>query len=310
MQTSSYSSPPKSVTKPITLWDAIAEHISLVSGEDFIPEAPIAIKGSCINFTVQLTDNKRNFFIKLNEAQLIDMFAMEAEGLNILANTHTFRIPNPICYGTSLGQAYLVMEYLNFGRANSNSAQEAGHLLAILHQIQVKNFGWKHDNCLGTNRQPNGWHANWIEFWRTQRLGFQLKLAKQNGYSGRLQVRGEQLLELFPNLLDHNPKPSLLHGDLWRGNFSYDQNGKPLIFDPAVYYGDQETDLAMTELFGGFSTEFYAAYREIWPLMPGYPVRKTFYNLYHILNHLNLFGGGYLGQARGMIDRLLAELGH
>jgi fructosamine-3-kinase len=298
------------ISESSPLWDTISQHISLVSKEKFVPNSSIAIRGGCINFTIRLTDGSRNFFIKINEARLLEMFAAEAEGLTELAKTCTFRVPDPICYGTSLGKAYLVMEYVNFGHANQDSAQEAGHLLAILHQTQAKNFGWQHNNYLGTTRQFNSWHTNWVEFWRTQRLSFQLKLAAQNGYGGRLQTRGEQLLELFPNLLSHAPKPSLLHGDLWRGNFSYDENGKPLIFDPAVYYGDRETDLAMTELFGGFSTEFYSAYRDIWPLDSGYPVRKTFYNLYHILNHLNLFGGGYLGQARGMIDRLLAELGH
>lgn len=297
-------------TESAFLWNAIARHISSIDGEDFKPEPPRIIKGGCVNFTVQLVDKKRSFFIKLNTSSLVNMFATEAEGLTELAKTRTFRVPKPICYGISLGQSYLVMEYVDFGRAEPNSVSIAGHLLATLHQTQAKNFGWQHDNHLGTTRQLNGWHQNWIEFWRKQRLGFQLQLAAQNGHSGRLQVRGEQLLELFPTLLNHNPTPSLLHGDLWRGNLSYDQNGKPLIFDPAMYYGDREVDLATTELFGGFSTEFYAAYRNVWPITPGYPVRKTFYNLYHILNHLNLFGGGYLGQARGMIDRLLAELGH
>lgn len=296
--------------KQISLWKAIAKHIALVSGDAFAPEEPVIIRGGCINFTVQLTDGQRNFFIKINDMRLIDMFAAEALGLAALMQTNTFRVPNPICYGSSLGQAYLVMESLHFGHASPNAAQEAGRLLALLHQTQTAKFGWQRDNYLGTTHQPNDWQTDWIHFWRKQRLGFQLNLAAKNGYGGRLQERGEQLLEYFPTLLNHAPKPSLLHGDLWRGNLGYDQDGKPVIFDPAVYYGDRETDLAMTELFGGFSKEFYAAYREIWPIAPGYPVRKTFYNLYHILNHLNLFGGGYLGQARGMIERLLAELGH
>jgi protein-ribulosamine 3-kinase len=112
----------------------------------------------------------------------------------------------------------------------------------------------------------------------------------------------------LPALLDHGPAPSLLHGDLWTGNLGYLPDGTPAVFDPAVYYGDREADLAMSELFGGFGRDFYAAYRDAWPLDAGYGTRKTLYNLYHILNHLNLFGGGYLGQARAMIDRLLAEI--
>lgn len=294
----------------ISLWKAIAKHIALVSGEAFAPEMPIAIKGGSINFTVQLTDGNRSFFVKLNDIRLIDMFAAEALGLKELLQTNTFRVPQPICYGSSSGQAYLVMEHLQFGHATPDSALAAGRLLAMLHQSHFAKFGWQRDNYIGTSFQFNNWQSNWIDFWRIQRLGMQLDLAARNGYGGQLQVRGQVLLELFPTLLDHSIQPSLLHGDLWRGNLGYDQNSQPIIFDPAVYYGDRETDLAMTELFGGFSKQFYAAYREIWPTSPGYSVRKTFYNLYHILNHLNLFGGGYLGQARGMIERLLAELGH
>jgi len=139
-------------------------------------------------------------------------------------------------------------------------------------------------------------------------LGFQLGLAARKGHRGRLQDQGERLLEALPVLLDHDPAPSLLHGDLWGGNLAFDSDGHPVIFDPAVYYGDREADVAMTELFGGFGWDFYAAYNEAWELDSGYPTRKVLYNLYHILNHLNLFGTGYLGQAQSMMDRLLAEV--
>jgi fructosamine-3-kinase len=149
--------------------------------------------------------------------------------------------------------------------------------------------------------------SDWVEFWRERRLGYQLHLAARQGFGGRLQKQGEQLMCRLPVLLDHAPAPSLLHGDLWGGNIAYDATGKAILFDPAVYYGDREADLAMTELFGGFGSGFYAAYREAWPLDAGYTTRKTLYNLYHILNHLNMFGGGYLSQAGSMVDRLLAE---
>jgi len=156
--------------------------------------------------------------------------------------------------------------------------------------------------------QPNGRNSDWAEFWATRRFGFQLSLAARNGFTGQLQTKGERLLDTLPALLNHAPAPSLLHGDLWGGNIAFDTDGHPVIFDPAVYYGDRETDLAMTELFGGFGAEFYAAYRDAWALDPGYRTRKTLYNLYHILNHLNLFGGGYLGQALGMVEELLAQV--
>jgi fructosamine-3-kinase len=269
----------------------------------------VAVGGGCINTTVRLSDGRRSYFVKLNSARLLEMFAAEAEGLAELARTGTLRVPRPLCHGSSDGQAYLVMEYLELGRPHSNAAREAGHRLAALHRTVASRFGWQRDNALGATPQPNGWLQDWMDFWRERRLGFQLRLAARYGYGGRLQERGERLLEACPALLDHTPAPSLLHGDLWSGNLGYAQDGQPLVFDPAVYYGDREADLAMTELFGGFPAAFYAAYREAWPLAPGYQVRKTLYNLYHILNHLNLFGGGYLGQALRMVERLLAELG-
>jgi fructosamine-3-kinase len=148
-----------------------------------------------------------------------------------------------------------------------------------------------------------------VEFWRTQRLGFQLRLAAGNGYGGRLQTQGERLLTELPALLaGHTPPAALLHGDLWSGNYSVDVGGAPVIFDPALYYGDRETDLAMTELFGGFSPRFYQAYNDAYPLSEGYRLRKSLYNLYHVLNHLNLFGGGYLAQAEQLLGGLLREL--
>ncbi|MFV2061542.1 MAG: fructosamine kinase family protein, partial [Gammaproteobacteria bacterium] len=142
------------------------------------------------------------------------------------------------------------------------------------------------------------------------RLGFQLELAGQNSYRGSLQKKGDKLMEKMSGLFpDGNPDASLLHGDLWSGNMAVLDTAMPVIFDPAIYYGDRETDIAMTELFGGFSENFYRAYNEHFPLDSGYSIRKTFYNIYHILNHLNLFGGGYGQQAESMIDKVLSELG-
>ena len=164
----------------------------------------------------------------------------------------------------------------------------------------------KPDRLLGATRQPNNWHTDWITFWREQRLGFQLELAAHHGYGGKLQLMGQTLMERLPEFfVDYQPVASLLHGDLWAGNHAYVADGNPVIFDPAPYYGDRETDLAMTELLGGFGSAFHAAYRAAWPLHAGYIQRKTLYNLYHILNHANLFGGGYARQAESMMKRLL-----
>lgn len=293
----------------MTDWTRIARHIAAASGEPFAPKSPRAIGGGCINSAVRLSDGHRSYFVKTNASSRLAMFEAELAGLQALAETRTLRVPQPLCCATTGAQAYLVMEYIQPGVPGRESPATAGRQLAQLHRCVGQRFGWYRDNTIGATPQPNGQSKDWAVFWRENRLGFQLRLAADKGYRGSLQQRGERLLARCAPLIEHAPCPSLLHGDLWGGNLTYDACGNPVIYDPAVYYGDREADLAMTELFGGFPTEFYAAYREAWPLDPGYDVRKVLYNLYHILNHLNLFGGGYLGQAQGMIDRLLAELG-
>ncbi len=288
-------------------WDFIAETIRDATGRSFtVTRPPRALGGGCINQTALLEEDERRYFVKLNRPSLLEMFRAEAAGLQELAASDTLRVPQPICHGVTGDQAFLVLEYLEL--SGSGDTAEAGRQLAALHRTTRERFGWDRDNAIGSSPQPNPPADSWIDFWREQRLGFQLRLAARNGHTGRLQERGALLLERLPALFDHRPVPSLLHGDLWGGNIAYDRAGQAVVFDPAVYYGDRETDLAMTELFGGFGRRFYAAYGESWPLDPGYETRKILYNLYHILNHLNLFGSGYGGQALGMIDRLLAEL--
>jgi fructosamine-3-kinase len=286
--------------------DDIAVQIAAALGRSFAPKPPRQVGGGCINRAVVLQDGDLQVFVKLNRADRLDMFEAEAAGLAEMAGTGTIRVPRPLCTGTSNGEAFIAMEYIALGGAPGDS-QAAGRSLAAMHRAVADRFGWHRDNTIGSTPQPNSRHDDWAAFWRTERLGFQLDLAARNGFGARLRSRGERLLGVFPALIDHAPAPSLLHGDLWGGNIGFAGDGEPVIFDPAVYYGDREADLAMTELFGGFGPAFYAAYNETWPVDAGYAVRKTLYNLYHILNHLNLFGSGYLGQAEGMIDRLLAE---
>ncbi|MBK1731316.1 fructosamine kinase family protein [Thiococcus pfennigii] len=291
-------------------WQDIAARIAAATGEPFALRPPQHVGGGCINRAVRLGDGRRDYFVKLNDASQLAMFEAEAAGLAALAATATLRVPRPLCTGVSAGEAFLAMEYIPLGgRPGADGKAAAGRLLATLHRASAPAFGWERDNTIGSTPQPNAPEPDWVVFWRERRLGHQLRLAAASGYRGRVQERGARLLEGFGALIDHAPRPSLLHGDLWGGNLGFDAAGRPVIFDPAVYYGDREADLAMTELFGGFGSDFYAAYREAWPLAPGYAVRKTLYNLYHILNHLNLFGGGYLAQAEGMIERLLAEIG-
>jgi len=288
------------------LWQHIATCISELTGRPFSPDTPRHIGGGCINTALRLSDGTRSWFIKTNNADRLDMFEAEAAGLNVMADTQTIRIPHVLCTGTHGRNAYIVMDYIEPGSSNRNGQNLAGERLAAMHRHTAPRFGWDRDNTIGATHQPNDWRDDWITFWRKQRLGFQLELVGRNGYAS-LQRSGERLLDRFHVLIDHDPLPSLLHGDLWGGNISFDNSGQPVIYDPAVYYGDREADIAMTELFGGFGTGFYAAYNAAWPMDSGYRTRKTLYNLYHILNHTNLFGGGYAGQAQDMIDRLLAE---
>jgi protein-ribulosamine 3-kinase len=184
-----------------------------------------------------------------------------------------------------------------------------GERLALQHRRAATAFGWRRDNTIGRTPQLNGWSESWVTFLRERRLRYQLDLAARNGYSGRLQPQADALLErLHAFFTDYQPIPSLLHGDLWGGNWAVAEDGGPVIFDPAVYYGDREADLAMTRLFGGFGPDFYAAYQAAWPLDAGARTRCDLYNLYHVLNHANLFGTGYIRQAQTLIGSLLAQL--
>jgi fructosamine-3-kinase len=290
-------------------WGAISAHIAAVSGRPFRPAPPRTMGGGCINQSVTLSDGERSYFVKLNDSHRLEMFEAEAAGLDEIAASASIRVPLPLCTGTAGNEAYFAMEYLKLGGHSRKGTEEAGRQLAGMHRTTRDSFGWKRDNTIGSTPQLNELESDWIVFWRERRLAFQLDLAERNGHGGRLQERGRLLMEKFGALIDHSPVSSLLHGDLWGGNMGYGEDERPVIYDPAVYFGDREADLAMTELFGGFGSAFYDAYREAWPLDPGYEVRRDLYNLYHIINHLNLFGSGYLGQAQGMIERLLAEIG-
>lgn len=292
----------------MTDWRKIAEHIGETTREPFSPDPSSRIGGGSINKAVRLSDDRRSYFVKLNDAGRLSMFEAEVAGLREIEDTHTLRVPKSVCVGAVGDSAYLVMEYVESGWSRNESTARAGRGLAALHRHGQQTYGWFRENTIGSTAQSNEPAKDWIMFWRDRRLGAQLEMAARNGYGGRLQDRGQELLESLSALIDHRPQPSLLHGDLWSGNLFYDNEGEPVVYDPAVYYGDREADLAMTELFGGFGGDFYAAYNEAWPLDCGYNRRKTLYNLYHILNHLNLFGGGYLSQAEGMINRLLSEL--
>lgn len=293
-----------------SFWDDVGAKISAATGEPFTITRRESVGGGCINAAYRIEGSGRCCFVKVNEARKLPMFEAETDGLNEILATRTVRVPAPVCSGVSENKAWLALEYLEMGRGSRTGAAELGAALARMHQITADQFGWRRDNTIGDTPQVNTRMDDWTRFWREQRLGFQLRLAAQNGYSGTLQRRGERLMEgLGAFFKNHAPRPSLLHGDLWGGNHGFDTAGRPVLFDPAVYYGDREADLAMTELFGGFPSRFYSAYSEAFPLDPGYRARKTLYNLYHVLNHLNLFGAGYLSRAEDMMARLLSEAG-
>lgn len=289
----------------------LAARIIQETGHAFQVLAARPVGGGCINhaFVLEGRDGER-FFVKTNAVERLAMFEAEAEGLAALrASSGGPRVPEPVCSGTHGGQAYLILECIEFGPTSAKAQERLGSQLAALHRVTAPRFGWHRDNTIGATPQPNGWTSDWIVFLRERRLGYQLRLAERNGYGGRLLRDGERLLGALERFFDRLPVPSLLHGDLWGGNSGMDRQGRPVIFDPAVYYGDREADVAMTELFGGYAAGFYAAYRGAWPLDPGYRVRRTLYNLYHVLNHLNLFGAAYRAQAENMLSQLLAEVG-
>jgi len=291
----------------MAIWNDIARAIGEATGEPFAVEAQSPIGGGCINQAHRISGGGRDFFVKLNRASDLAMFEAEADGLAEMAAAGAIRVPRPVTSGTAGSSAYLVLEYIPMGGRFDPAAM--GSQLAALHRRTAPRFGWHRDNTIGSTPQINTPDDDWARFWRERRLGFQLELAGRRGLGARALDKGARLLEdLGAFFADHRPQPSLLHGDLWGGNAAGDERGNPVIFDPATYYGDREADLAMTELFGGFGTAFRRAYEDAWPLDAGYGTRKTLYNLYHILNHYNLFGGGYGSQAEAMMDRLLAEL--
>ena len=266
------------------------------------------VTGGDVNSAYRISDGRQEFFVKLNRIDRLSMFEAEMRGLNEIHASDSIRCPQPLACGVTGDHAFIVMEYLDLsGRMNQTQFAQQ---LASMHLCQQKEFGFSIDNTIGSNPQTNGAEQDWKVFWQKHRLESQLNLTRANGPGGDLYDAGMQLGQVMGGLFtDYSPVASLLHGDLWSGNQAADAAGNPVIFDPACYYGDHETDLAMMELFGCPSPHFFDAYNDVFPIDPGYSQRRDFYNLYHILNHANLFGGGYGNQARQMIDRLRVELG-
>ena len=293
------------VMKFKVMWTEIAKQISQATGKPFEVKDRRSVGGGSISQSYAVTDGTESYFVKFNRASEYEMFAAEALGLKEMYETRTIRVPQPICWGTAADAAYIVMELLELGRGGGSQVWEKmGEQLALMHyQGIAEQFGWHRNNTIGSTPQVNHWLDNWADFFAEHRIGYQVRLAKRRGANYPDTQRVVQRVRSI--LGDHHPQPSLVHGDLWGGNAAVTKEGEPVILDPATYYGDREVDIAMSELFGGFPSSFYQGYNATWELDAGYEQRKDLYNLYHILNHFNLFGGGYGSQAGRMLDRLM-----
>ncbi len=291
-------------------WREIELQLSKIKDHSthFIKTEPLS--GGCINQAWKVTNsNNKQYFIKTNSPELESMFIAEAHALQEIAKNASIRTPDVILHGCTAKFSYLVLEYISLKPLTNQ--KKIGEQLAQMHQTTspFKQFGWTQNNYIGSTLQSNKTHESWSTFWRDERLLYQLNLAKNKGYATKAYDAGLKLAELLPLFFtDYSPTPSLLHGDLWGGNCASDMNDNPVIYDPAMYYGDREADIAMTELFGGFNTDFYNAYENSFAVDSGYKTRKNLYNLYHILNHFNLYGSGYASQAESMTNQLLSEV--
>lgn len=266
---------------------------------------PVPVSGGDISDAWHLATDDGGVFIKTGPLSAASIFSAEADGLKEIAGSGSVRVPAVRLSGQTDATAFIALEWLQLERPTEAVETSLGAELAAMHRSTADSFGWHRDNAIGLTPQHNKRNDDWVSFYREQRLGFQLRLAAENGFGEELQEHGARLLKRLPVYFDNVATPvSLLHGDLWGGNWAA-CDGLPVVFDPAVYYGDRETDLALTRLFGGFGPAFYDAYESSWPLQDGYLERQHLYQLYHVLNHLNLFGSAYLGQAQRLIKELL-----
>jgi fructosamine-3-kinase len=276
---------------------------NLIQQELNAPITKVApVSGGDINEAARVSlDNGQTVFVKWHHHPPSKMFPAEAHGLKLLASARALRVPLVYFWAEN----HLAMEWLGpTSRGDREAAKVLGERLAQQHRTTAENYGLEMDNYCGLTPQVNASVDNWPSFFATRRLGYQIELAAQRGrMPPQRRQRLERLIAKLPNLLPANPPASLLHGDLWGGNWLVTAAGEPALIDPAVYFGHREADLAFTELFGGFPPQFYHAYQAAWPLEPGYEERKDIYNLYHLLNHLNLFGGGYGGSVDSVLRR-------
>ncbi|BBP44368.1 fructosamine kinase family protein [Thiosulfativibrio zosterae] len=296
-------------------WQVIANSIQQDLNQEFNIISAAKISGGDIHQAFKIHTHstldhfrpEQNFFIKINTAETFELFAAEAFALKTLKDSLSCQVPKVIHLGQNTDQAWLVLEY--FQLTSKGDDFQRGKDLALLHHTTQATFGFDQDNFIGLTPQINTPNSDWIVFYGQQRLGYQLALAQANGISAQVFNLGQKLISALPKFFEtYHPKASLLHGDLWSGNSAFDEDGEAIFYDPVSYYGDRETDLAMTELFGGFSPAFYKGYNTVFPLDKGYELRKPLYQLYHLLNHFNLFGGHYEQQSLECMQSLLSKV--
>lgn len=271
------------------------------------------INGGDTSRAAHLRTDQNNYFLKWGGHNLPDFFAAEAHGLALIAATNTLRVPKIYAWRDApAGRGFILQEWLETAPAadRNTAAEQLGYQLAALHRITAPTYGLDTDTYIGATLQPNQPETSWITFFREHRLRHQMNLARRNGYLPT--TRAHQLEHLLAHLDrwldDHIPRPSLLHGDLWNGNWLIGPTGAPALIDPATFYGDRETDLALTTLFGNFPQPFYRAYTEAWPLPDGWQSRRDLYHLYHLLNHLNLFGTSYATHIDTILQHYISRI--
>lgn len=275
------------------------------AGWDDGREVEVETLSGGIHAAYRLRFPRVSLFMKANRMENAAMLADEADCLEKLRAVSALILPRPLLHGTAGDSAFLLLPWIDMRPPSIQAQEKLGRQLAELHRSHADQHGWHRNNHIGFTEQKNAWSDNWGEFYATQRLEPQLELAAAK-FDAPWIDEGYKLLLQVPELLaGHMPPPSLLHGDLWFGNVAERKDGSPIAFDPAAYYGDRETDIAMTFLFGGFALEFYVAYEDAYPLPEGHKPRRPLYELYHVLNHANMFGGGYMQQAERLIRKIL-----